>query len=330
MRGGAGREAMTPAVNAAARDVEIFAAEVAEYLQRQPRQLPSKYLYDALGSSLFEAICRLPWYRITRAESALLSTHAAAILRQITSPYAIAELGCGNGEKLALLLDGSGSGCREVHLIDMSSDALERAGDRLRTARVDAVHLHPTRYEDGFCRVVARRRPGVPLMVLFLGSNIGNFDPPAAHALLTGIRGGLRPGDWLLLGNDLVKPEPELLLAYDDPLQVTAAFNRNLLRRIDDELGGSFDLDGFAHRAIWNARDSRVEMHLVSLRDQRVRIQAADLEVAFTEGESIWTESSYKYRAEAVIADGVAAGFAAGTQWIDEEARFALTSFRVA
>jgi dimethylhistidine N-methyltransferase len=321
---------MTVAADATGRGIEIFAAEVAEYLQRQPRQLPSKYLYDALGSSLFEAICRLPWYRITRAESALLSQHAADILLQAGDPFAIAELGCGNGDKLALLLDRSRTRCREVHLIDMSSEALERARDRLRAARVDAVHLHAMRYEEGFRRAVARRSPGVPLMILFLGSNIGNFDPPAAHALLTGIRAGLRPGDWLLLGNDLVKPERELLLAYDDPLQVTAAFNRNLLRRINDELGGSFDLDRFAHRAVWNAGASRVEMHLVSLRHQAVRIATANLTVALGEGEAIWTESSYKYDADAVIADGTAAGFTPGRQWIDEAAGFALTSFTVA
>ena len=322
---------MTPAADAVAlRAVELFAAEVADYLQRQPRQLPSKYLYDALGSSLFEAICRLPWYRITRAESALLSKHASGILRQVAAPFAIAELGCGNGDKLALLLEGGHGGCREVHLIDLSIEALERARDRVRAAHVDAVHLYPTRYEDGFRRVVARRRPGVPLMVLFLGSNIGNFDPPAAQALLTGILASLRPGDWLLLGNDLAKPETELLMAYDDPLGVTAAFNRNLLRRINDELGGSFDLDAFAHRAVWNATESRVEMHLVSLRSQQVRIEAAGLELTFAEGEPIWTESSYKYAPEAVIADGAAAGFTPGKQWIDEEARFALTSFTVA
>jgi uncharacterized SAM-dependent methyltransferase len=140
---------MTLAADVAGRGVEIFAAEVAEYLQREPRQLPSKYLYDALGSSLFEAICRLPWYRITRAESALLSRHASDILGQAASPFAIAELGCGNGDKLALLLEGSRTGCRDVHLIDMSTEALERAGDRLRAARIDAVHLHAMRYEDG-------------------------------------------------------------------------------------------------------------------------------------------------------------------------------------
>jgi uncharacterized SAM-dependent methyltransferase len=228
-----------------------------------------------------------------------------------------------------------------VHLIDMSVEALERARDRLRGARLDAIHTHALGYEEGFRRVASGREerreavpgdrvPGMPLMVLFLGSNLGNFDPPAARALLVGIRELLAPGDWLLLGNDLVKPEAELLLAYDDPLQVTAAFNRNLLRRINDELGGSFDLDGFAHRALWNARESRVEMHLVSRRKQRVRVEAANLEVECSEGEPIWTESSYKYEPQGVIAEGVAAGFSPGHQWIDEADRFALTSFYVA
>ncbi len=134
-----------------------------------------------------------------------------------------------------------------------------------------------------------------PLVMLFLGSNIGNFDRPAAHALLRRIRDALRPGDALLLGADLTKPSRDLLLAYDDPLQVTAAFNRNVLRRINDELGGTFDLDGFVHRACWNGRERRMEMHLVSTRRQTVRIAAADLVLELESGESIWTESSYKY-----------------------------------
>jgi uncharacterized SAM-dependent methyltransferase len=191
------------------------------------------------------------------------------------------------------------------------------------------LHTHALGYEDGFRRSVAMRRPGMSLMVLFLGSNIGNFDPPAAHALLQDVRAHLCPGDSLLLGTDLAKPEPELLLAYDDPLQVTAAFNRNLLRRINDELGGTFDLAGFAHRACWNAGESRVEMHLVSRRRQTIHLAAAALTVTFEAGESIWTESSYKYEADAVRAAGIGAGFQYARQWIDEDARFAVTRFTV-
>ncbi len=307
----------------------VFVAEVAEYLQRRPRQLPSKFLYDALGSALFEAICRLPWYRITRAESALLAAHARDIFETAPRPLTIAELGCGSGDKLALLLERGGTDCREIHLIDMSVEALDRARDRLRAVRVGAIHAHAFGYEDGFRRVTAMRTPDLPMMVLFLGSNIGNFDPPAARAMLSGLRAMLRAGDSLLLGTDLVKPERDLLLAYDDPLQVTAAFNRNLLRRINEELGGTFDLEGFAHRAVWNAEESRVEMHLVSQRRQRVEIRAAALALVFEEGESIWTESSYKYEPESVIAEGVAAGFQYDRQWMDETALFALTSFTV-
>jgi len=308
---------------------ELFAAEVAEYLQRQPRQLPSKYLYDALGSTLFEAICHLPWYRITRAESSLIMRHAAEIVAQVGQPFIVSELGCGSGEKLALLLERGGAECPQVHLIDMSQEALDRAQERLAVVNVGAVHAHALGYEDGFRRATAERLPGMPMLVLFLGSNIGNFDPPGAHALLTGVRQQMQPGDWLLLGQDLVKPERDLFLAYDDPLQVTAAFNRNLLRRINAELGGTFDLDAFAHRAVWNAEESRVEMHLACRGRQRVRIEASRLDLVFTDGETIWTESSYKYEPESIFASGAAAGFRPGTQWIDEEARFALTSFTV-
>jgi dimethylhistidine N-methyltransferase len=308
---------------------EGFAAAVAEYLQRRPRQLPSKYLYDALGSALFDAICHLPWYRITRAETALLAAHARDMLPAASRPHVVAELGCGNGDKLGVLLAASGAPCRDVHLVDMSTDALDRARHRLRAARVDAIHAHPFGYEEGFHRVVAMRPPGAVMTVLFLGSNIGNFDPPASRELLTGLRRLLCPGDALLLGTDLTKSEGELLQAYDDPLQVTAAFNRNLLRRINDELGGTFDLDGFAHRAVWNADESRVEMHLVSRFPQQVAIRAVGLTIPFEVGEVIWTESSYKYTPEAVAAEGAAAGFRTGGQWIDPDARFALTRFTV-
>jgi L-histidine Nalpha-methyltransferase len=308
---------------------DTFALEVAEYLQRRPRQLPSKYFYDALGSALFDAICRLPWYRITRAESALLAAHGGDILADLSRPLTAVELGCGNGEKLALLLEHGRAECSHVHLIDMSADALDRAVDRLRAVRLGSVHAHTLGYEGGLQQALAMRHPGLPLVVLFLGSNIGNFDPPAARALLGDIRAQLQPGDRLLLGTDLAKPERDLLLAYDDPLQVTAAFNRNLLRRINDELGGTFDLDGFGHRALWNPRDSRVEMHLVSRQRQAVQVAAASVSLVFDEGETIWTESSYKYEPDAVIAEGIAAGFRSARQWIEADARFALTSFAV-
>jgi dimethylhistidine N-methyltransferase len=298
---------------------DVFAAEVAQYLHRTPRQLPSKYFYDELGSSLFDAICRLPWYRVTRAESALLARHARDILSPFGAPFGLAELGCGSGEKLATLLEHAGGNRPHVQLVDISGAALRAATDRVRPLAA-SVLTHQGTYEQGLSKLTAARPVGRAMMILFLGSNIGNFDPGPAHELLRAIRGTLLEGDALLLGSDLVKPERDLLLAYDDPLQVTAAFNRNLLRRINDELGGTFALECFSHRAVWNALDRRVEMHLVSRRPQIVRIAAAGVTVAFDADEWIWTESSYKYDAAAV---------GGAEQWIDEEARFAVTRFTV-
>jgi dimethylhistidine N-methyltransferase len=305
-----------------------FVSDVAEYLQRTPRQLPSKYFYDALGSALFDAICRLPWYRVTRAETSLLARYARQMLEPLSRPLNITELGCGNGEKIAVLLEKGGERFRRVHLIDISPAALLSARARLATLPATPVTTFQGTYEQGLTRLATHRSHGAWL-VLFLGSNIGNFDPPAAREMLRRIRGSLVEGDALLLGTDLVKSPRALQLAYDDPLQVTAAFNRNLLRRINDELGGTFDLDSFAHRALWNAKDSRMEMHLISSRDQLVRISAADLEIVFKKDEWIWTESSYKYEPDDIRCEGRHVGFQDAEQWIDEDARFALTLFRV-
>jgi dimethylhistidine N-methyltransferase len=305
-----------------------FVADVAEYLQRSPRQLPSRYFYDALGSALFDAICRLPWYRVTRSETALLSRYARQILGSLPRPLNIAELGCGNGEKLAILLENGGERFRRVHLIDISPAALLSARARIASVPANPVTTFQGTYEEGLARLAAHRSQG-SWLVLFLGSNLGNFDPPAARELLRRIRGSLAEGDAFLLGTDLVKSPRALQLAYDDPLQVTAAFNRNLLRRINDEAGGTFDLDAFTHRALWNPEHRRVEMHLVSARKQLVRIAAADLEIEFQKDEWIWTESSYKYEADQVLCEGRLAGFHGGQQWIDEDARFGLTLFRV-
>ena len=311
--------------------VAEFAADVARDLALQPRQLQSKYLYDALGSSLFEAICRLPWYQITRAETRLLAKRSASIVEALGEEHGstIVELGCGSGEKLMLLaeaLQRRGQSAH-VHLIDVSSQALEQTEQRLNGLNHFSVVGHQSTYEDGLRRAVAARDGSRPMLVLLLGSNIGNFDTPAASAFLARIRAALAPGDLLLLGADLVKGERELELAYDDPLGVTAAFNKNLLVRINRELGGNFDLGAFEHRAVWNGAHHRVEMHLVSRRAQTVHIAAASTSVRFTRNEWIWTESSYKYSAEQIVDMGAATGFATRDQWLDQEARFALTLF---
>ena len=306
-----------------------FAADIAEALCRRPRQIPSEYLYDELGSALFEAICRLPWYRITRAELSLLARHARDIFRPLARPVSVAELGCGSGEKLAVLVSAAGERFHQVQLVDISPAALDMARYRLQAIGIRGIVAHHATYEQGLVRAAQQRPRQGSLAVLFLGSNIGNFTPSVARDLLAHIRRSLRPGDALLLGTDLIKPERELLLAYDDPLEVTAAFNRNLLQRINDELGGNFDLEGFTHRATWNAAARRVEVHLVSARAQRVTIPAAQLDLDLGKGESIWTESSHKYEPGQVLEEGLAAGFSGGEQWIDQDAKFALTRFTV-
>lgn len=307
-----------------------FAEDLRRDLSLVPKQIQSKYLYDALGSCLFEAISRLPWYRITRAEGRLLSRWAGQAVAPLADPLTLVELGCGSGEKIAMLAEALRSRRRtvSVHLIDISQTALEQSQRQLNRFEHVSIIGHRTTYEEGLRHAASQRGRG-PMLVLFLGSNIGNFDPPASHEFLSEIRRSLRPGDALLLGADLVKPERDLILAYDDPLGVTAAFNRNLLARANAELHADFDLSAFQHQAVWNPAESRVEMHLVSLRAQEVSIPRADLLVRFERGEPIWTESSYKYTAERVHAMGAAAGFRAVEQWIDSSANFALTLFVV-
>ncbi len=312
--------------------VRDFAEDVRRDLAAPPRQLQSKYLYNGLGSALFEAICHLPWYRITRAEGRLLARFAKDMVAPLGDPVTLTELGCGSGEKLAMIAEALRLRRRPVgvHLIDISPAALELSERTLGRFEHVSVVGHRATYEEGL-RHAARQRPDRgAMLVLFLGSNIGNFDPHAAREFLSEIRRALRPGDALLLGADLVKPEKDLLLAYDDPLGVTAAFNKNLLARINTELLADFDLAAFDHRAVWNPDERRVEMHLVSRRAQTVRIPRAGCEVSFAAGEGIWTESSYKYDARDLTDLVEAHGFRCHEQWIETDARFSLTLFMAA
>jgi L-histidine N-alpha-methyltransferase len=310
--------------------LEPFALDVGDRLMQTPKTLPSKYLYDPLGSALFEAICRLPWYGVTRAEQRLLVREAPAIGRA-ADPAFVAELGPGSGEKLAVLAGAISRTQRplHLHLIDISAAALNLATHTLSDLPRTQISSSRATYEEGL-RELAHVRPAQGrAMVLFLGSNIGNFDLPEATALLRQVREALRPGDTLLLGADLVKPEHDLLLAYDDPLGVTSAFNKNLLVRMNRELGASFVLDRFAHCAVWDVEASRIEMHLVSLVEQDVHIPGARCTVHFDRDETIWTESSYKYATADIEQLGTAAGFRQQDQWIDREGEFALTLFAV-
>jgi dimethylhistidine N-methyltransferase len=307
-----------------------FASDVRYYLGLAPRQLPSRYLYDALGSALFDAICELPWYAIPHAEAQLLSEHRDDVFRALGRVTTIVELGPGRGEKLLALLEARPPQAEilTIHLVDISRAALTASARALGGLEDIEIVTHEAPYEVGLEDLGRSSRAGGVTLALFLGSNIGNFDRPGAEAFLRTIRAALVPGDAILLGADLVKPEQDLLLAYDDPLGVTAAFNRNLLVRINRELGGHFDLDAFDHRAVWNAPESRMEMHLVARVAHRVRIDGADLEIDFGEGEPIWTESSYKYQPDEVVDLVERAGFKCLAQWIATSASFALSLFQ--
>jgi L-histidine N-alpha-methyltransferase len=187
-----------------------------------------------------------------------------------------------------------------------------------------AILRHQATFEDGLAEISAARGAGATL-VAFLGSNLGNFDGDAARGFLREMRAGLAAGDRLLIGLDLVKAERDMLLAYDDPLGVTAAFNLNLLVRLNRDLGADVDLRAFRHRAVWNARQSRIEMHLVSARAQRIRVAGAGLDLALDAGEPIWTESSYKYTVEGIERLLDDCGFRIRAQWVDAISPFALT-----
>lgn len=304
----------------------MFADDVRHGLAATPKQLNPAYFYDALGSRLFDAICQLPSYKITRTELHMLETHAGQIIAGLPDPVCLIELGCGNGEKISRLVQALDDAGRRVvvHLVDISASALEQTARLLqRWPDLEVTRQHDL-FEPGLQRAIAQGGQRTPVLVLFLGSNIGNFDPPAAGRFLAGIRQHLQAGDKLLLGVDLVKSEADLLLAYDDPLGVTAAFNKNILLRINRELGGNFDLAAFDHQVVWNAPEARIEMYLVARQRQRVTIPATACTFSFDAGERIWTESSYKYRPGQIAALGMAHGFTSEFQILDTGRSFAL------
>lgn len=302
-----------------------LAADVRAGLDRAgQKELPSKYLYDEVGSALFEVICLLPEYGLSRAGARLLRRHADEMIERLPSPVAVAELGSGSGTKTRWILESlSRRQPVTYYPIDISRTALSRCWQEL--GRIDSVSVvgFERAYLDGLLDVASRRNAGERLLVLFLGSTIGNFDRPAGEQFLREVRHILHPGDALLLSTDLEKSVSQLLLAYDDPAGVTAAFNRNLLARINRELSANFDLNGFRHEARWNETERRIEMHLVSTRRQTVHIRGAALKVNFIEGETIWTESSHKYRCDEAAGMGERAGFRCDAQWVDAEWPFA-------
>jgi len=288
------------------------------------KELPSKYFYDDVGSALFEAICALSEYGLTRADERLLRETADMVVSRLATPTIVAELGSGSGKKTRFVLEALALR-QPVHYypIDISSAALAQSERELGVIERVSILGFEAEYLDGLAAVAQRREPGQKVLVLFLGSTIGNFDRPAGEAFLKRVRETLQPGDRLLLSTDLVKPEPVLVAAYDDQAGVTAAFNKNLLHRINRELDATFDLKRWRHRAVWNAAERRVEMHLQSMEEQTVHIRKARLAVRFKEGETIWTESSHKYTPTEVVELAARTGYACEAQWTDREWPFA-------
>ena len=308
-----------------------FATDIRNGLTKPgQKELPSKYLYDTLGSKLFEVIAELPEYGVTRADERLIRGHAREIVERIEGDVILCELGSGSGAKTRWILEALSRRRHTYYFpIEISSAAL--AVCRRELSDIDSVGIVglEREYLDGLLEVAARRREGQRILVLFLGSTIGNFSHPADVSFLRNVRLMLQPGDALLLGTDLEKSIPQLLQAYDDPLGVTAAFNLNLLARINRELDADFALDQFRHLARFNSDTGSVEMHLQSKVPQRVNIQAADLSVAFECGETIWTENSHKYSHEEIARLAELGGFQCEAQWIDHKWPFAESLFVV-
>jgi dimethylhistidine N-methyltransferase len=306
-----------------------FAASVRAGLTKPgQKELPSRYLYDEVGSALFEVICLLPEYGLCRAGARLLRLYAEEIADLLPLPVAVAELGSGTGTKTRWILEALARRQPVNYFpIDISPSALWRCSQEL--GRIESVSIvgFEREYLDGLVGVTARRNDGQRLLVLFLGSTIGNFDRPAGEAFLRHVRGILQQGDALLLATDLEKPAPELLLAYDDPAGVTAAFNRNLLAHINRVLGADFDPLQFEHMVRYVANERCIQMHLRARSEQTVHIPGAAFSVTLRAGETIWTESSHKYNCEEVAAMGRRAGYRCAAQWTDAEWPFAQTLF---
>lgn len=313
------------AIIAPAASVADVARTVASGLAKIPKQLPPWLLYDARGSALFEAITELPEYYPTRAEREIFESHGAAIVAAalVGGDATFLELGAGTSVKTQVLLRAAARACGAVDYvpIDVSSTALEIGRARIAVEE-PAVDVTPWAMSHDEAFGLLHTIPGRKV-ALFIGSSIGNYEGDDAVDLLAGLRAALSRGDALVLGTDLRKDPAVLLPAYDDAQAVTAAFNKNLLTRINRELGGHFNLDRFRHVALWNERASRIEMHLESVTGQVVPIDGLAMRVRLRAGERIHTESSVKYDEAMVDTMLRRAGFWRVQTWIDREGQFA-------
>ncbi|MGK5519465.1 L-histidine N(alpha)-methyltransferase [Micromonospora sp. URMC 107] len=293
-------------------------------LTAEEKWLPPKWFYDARGSELFEEITRLPEYYPTRAERAVLAERAATIA-ELTGAKTLIELGSGSSEKTRLLLDAftRRGGLGTFVPLDVSVSALRQSTDEIAA---DYPGLRVRGIVGDFTRHLDRLPTGGRRLVLFLGGTVGNLLPAERARFLAAMRAALEPGDWLLIGTDLVKDPAVVVPAYDDAAGVTAEFNRNVLRVVNRELGADFDPAGFDHVALWDPEREWIEMRLRARRPMRVRV--LDLTVTFAEGEELRTEVSAKFRPEGIAAELGAARFAAHDFWTDPDGLFGVTLAR--
>lgn len=323
------RLAIVRVVHPTAEKFLSFGEAVKRGLSAKDKWLPFQYFYDALGSDLFEQICDLPEYYLTRTEDRILRDHAEAMVRGWDEPPAIIELGSGSSTKTQRLIGASLEVYGRLHYvpIDVSPTILEASA---RSLVDDFPRLRVTGYAGDY-RVAMEKafaRFQGPKLVVFLGSSLGNYETDEAVDLLARIARGLKPTDRLLLGTDLIKDQTTLESAYDDAAGLTAKFNKNLLVRINRELSADFNVDRFAHRARFRADRSRVEMHLVSLEDQVVRVPGAGLTATFTAGEAIHTESSHKYSLANLQDIAHHSGFDEESAWTDPAGWFRVQRWR--
>jgi L-histidine Nalpha-methyltransferase len=294
------------------------------------KKIAPRYFYDDLGSALFEAITLLPEYGLTRADERLLGVHAGDMAREIGRLEIVAELGSGSGKKTLPVLNSILQRNPQLMYrpIDISAAAL--AACEREIGSLCEVKPVCNDWLQGLTQVAREREKDLPLLLLFLGSSIGNLEREEIPGFFCDLRSHLLPGDFFLLGADLVKDIDTMIAAYDDPTGVTAAFNLNVLGRINRELQADFDLRAFAHEVRWNGEERRIEMHLLSCRDQDVFIGALDSSWHFDAGETIWTESSHKFTEEELNQFAQQSGFAPIATWVDKEWPFAEALWQVA
>jgi L-histidine N-alpha-methyltransferase len=306
-----------------------FAGDVRRGLLAQPKYLLPKYFYDELGSQLFEAICLLPEYYLTRAENEILTRSADEIVGHVDGHKTLLEMGSGSASKTRLIIEALLRRQTDLHFIpvDISASALETSSRVLLQSypRLQ-IMAYASDYYDGL-KALERNLDRGRTLALFLGSNIGNFDRTEASTFLRALRSVLSKGDALLLGADLKKRKEVLEAAYDDALGITAAFNLNLLARINRELDADFDVRAFKHNVLYNEGAGRVEVYIESFSDQRIAIRKLDMEINFLAGERIHTENSYKYDLDDLSALATETGFQRTRTWLDEREQFSSNLF---